>query len=70
MEDSVIISAIKEQQNEASRPNHKSPLKPIDELKIKIDKLQLDITSMKNDMRIIIDNINHQDQQQSKGWWY
>jgi len=45
-------------------------LKPIDELKIKIDKLQLDITSMKNDMRIIIDNINHQDQQQSKGWWY
>ena len=69
MEDSVIIEAIKEQQKE-NGPNHKSPLKPIDELKIKIDKLQLDITSMKNDMRIIIDNINHQDQQQSKGYWW
>ncbi len=67
MEDSVIIEAIKE---EASRPNHKSPLKPIDELKIKIDKIQLDVSSMKNDLRIIMDAVNHQNQQNAKGWWY
>ena len=67
MEDIVVISAIKEEQK---KPNHKSPLKPIDELKIKVDKIQLDVTSMKNDMRIIIDNINYQNQQNTKGYWF
>ena len=67
MEDSVIIEAIKE---EASRPNHKLPLKPIDDLKIKVDKLQLDVSSMKNDLRIIMDAVNHQNQQSAKGYWW
>jgi len=67
MEDSVIIEAINE---EAKKPNHKLPLKPIDDLKIKVDKLQLDITSMKNDMRIIMDAVNHQNQQSAKGYWW
>ncbi len=67
MEDTIIIEAIKE---EKKKPNHKSPLKPIDDLKIKVDKLQVDISSMKNDMRIIMDAINHQNQQNTKGWWY
>jgi hypothetical protein len=67
MEDIVVISAIKEDQK---KPNHKLPLKPIDELKIKVDKIQLDVSSMKNDMRIIIDNINYQNQQNTKGYWF
>ena len=67
MEDTIIIEAIKE---EASRPNHKLPLKPIDDLKIKVDKLQLDVTSMKNDMRIIMDAVNHQNLQSTKGYWF
>ena len=67
MEDTIIIEAIKE---EASRPNHKLPLKPIDDLKRKVDKLQLDVTSMKNDLRIIMDAVNHQNQQNAKGYWW
>ena len=67
MEDIIIISAIKEQEK---GPNHKSPLKPIDQIQVKIDKLQLDVSSMKRDIRIIIDAVNYQEKQQSKGWWY
>ena len=68
MEDYNIISAIKEQKKEG--PNHESPLKPIDRLIVKVDKLSLEVSSIKRDMRIIIDNINHQQKQQERGWWY
>jgi hypothetical protein len=69
MEDSIIISAIKEEQKETG-PNHKSPLKPVQEVQVKVDKLQVDIESIKRDINIILDHINHQDRQRSKGWWY
>jgi hypothetical protein len=51
MEDIIIISAIKEQEK---GPNHKSPLKPIDQMRVKIDKLQLDVDCIKRDIRIIL----------------
>jgi hypothetical protein len=70
MEDTVIISGIKEEEKEASRPNHLSPLKPIQEIQLKVDKLQIDMESVKRDIRIIMDSVNHQQQQQSKGWWW
>jgi len=69
MEDYNIISAIKEQKKEKGA-NHESPLKPIDRLIVKVDKLSLEVSSIKRDMRIIIDNINHQQKQQERGWWY
>ena len=67
MEDIIIISAIKEQEK---GPNHKSPLKPIDQMRVKIDKLQLDVDCMKRDIRIILDHINHQQEQVKKGYWW
>ena len=67
MEDSVIIEALKEHK---VKPNHKSPLKPIDEIKIHVDKISVDVQSIKQDLRIIMDAINHQEAQASKGWWY
>jgi len=70
MEDYNIISAIKEKQQNEKGAGHESPLKPIDRLIVKVDKLSLEVTSIKRDMRIIIDNINHQENQQNKGWWY
>ena len=71
MEDIIIISSIKEQEKKTeSSPNHKSPLKPIDQMRVKIDKLQLDMDCIKKDIRIIMDAVNHQEQQQQRGWWY
>jgi hypothetical protein len=71
MEDIVIISSIKEQEKKTeSSPNHKSPLKPIQEIQVKIDKLQLDVSSMKRDISIILDHINYQEKQKARGWWY
>jgi hypothetical protein len=69
MEDSVIISAIQEQEK---GPNHESPLKPIDLLTVKIDKLTLELEAVKRDIKIILDHINYKDKQSqpSKGWWY
>ena len=67
MEDYNIISAIQEQEK---GPNHQSPIKPIDRLIIKVDKLSIEVSSIKRDMKIIIDNINHQQNQQQRGWWY
>ena len=70
MEDTVIIDALK---NEASRPNHKSPLKPIDIMKAEVDKLHLDIKSIKADIQIILDHINYKEkakQEASKGWFW
>jgi hypothetical protein len=68
MEDSVIISAIQEQGNGA---NHQSPLKPIDLLTVKIDKLTLELEAVKRDIKIILDHINYKDKQsQPKGWFY
>jgi hypothetical protein len=50
---------------------HQSPLKPIDMLNVKIDKLSLEIESIKRDMKIILDHINYKDKQsQPKGWFY
>ena len=68
MEDFHIISAIKEEKKKG--PNHESPIKPIDKLIIKVDKLSIEVSSIKRDMKIIIDNINHQQNQQQRGWWY
>jgi len=52
--------------------NHKSPLKPIDELNIKVDKLSLQVSSLKNDIRIILDTIKPKNTQTEiatqKGW--
>ena len=70
MEDYNIISAIQEKQQNEKGANHQSPLKPIDILNVKIDKLSIEVSSIKRDVKIIIDNINHQQQQQNKGWWY
>ena len=70
MEDSVIISALKEEEKEASRPNHKSPLKPIQELQVKVDKLKVDMDCVKRDISIILDHINYQEKQKSKGYWW
>jgi len=70
MEDAVIIDAIKD---EVSRPNHKSPLKPIDIMKAKVDKLHLDIKSIKADIQIILDHLNYKDkakQEASKSWFW
>tara|TARA_R110001632_G_scaffold87261_2_gene189704 strand:+ start:36 stop:236 length:201 start_codon:yes stop_codon:yes gene_type:complete len=66
MEDTVIIEALKEK----VKPCHKSPLKPIDDIKIQIDKISCDVQSIKHDIRIIMDAVNHQEAQASKGWWY
>jgi hypothetical protein len=71
MEDIVIISSIKEQEKKTeSSPNHKSPLKPIDQMRVKIDKLQLDVDCIKRDIRIIMDAVNHQQEQVKKGYWW
>lgn len=69
MEDSVIISAIQEQGN---GPNHQSPIKPIDRLNVKVDKLTLEVEAVKRDIKIILDHINYKDKQSqpSKGWFY
>lgn len=67
--DAYQIISVKEQQKEKG-PNHESPLKPIDILSVKVDKLSVEIGSIKRDMKIIIDNINHQQQQQNKGYWF
>jgi len=67
MEDTVIINAMKEE-----GANHKSPLKPIDELNIKVDKLSLQVSSLKNDIRIILDTIkpkNTQTEIATKNGW-
>lgn len=66
MEDSVIIEALKDK----VKPNHKSPLKPIDEIKIQVDKISVDVQSIKQDLRIIMDAINHQQASKPAGWWY
>ena len=68
MEDTVIVEAFKEE--DASRPNHKSPLKPIQEIQVKVDKLKLDMECVKRDISIILDHINHQQEQVKKGYWF
>jgi len=70
MEDTVVIDAIK---NEASRPNHKVPLKPIDVVKAEVDKLHTDIKSIKADIQIILDHLNYKEkakQEASKSWFF
>ncbi len=59
--------------NRDSGPNHVSPIKPIDKLSVKVEKLSLDIQALKRDMRIVIDHINSQDKLKNKssgGWFY
>jgi len=70
MEDSVIINVQQE-----GTPNHKSPLKPIDVLRIEVDKLTVELTSVKNDIKILMDHINYKDKTQTqlytqKGWFW
>lgn len=69
MEDTVVIDAIK---NEASRPNHKIPIKPIDMVKAEVDKLHTDIKSIKADIQIILDHINYKEKkhEESKSWFW
>jgi len=70
MEDSVIIGAIKD----ASRPNHKSPLKPIDDVNMKLDKLTFEVKSLKREIRIILDAVKPQNTQTDtatqNGWFW
>lgn len=49
MEDSVIIGALKD----ASKPNHKIPLKPIDDVNRKLDALTLEVKSLKREIMIM-----------------
>tara|TARA_R110000822_G_scaffold233803_2_gene365151 strand:+ start:830 stop:1054 length:225 start_codon:yes stop_codon:yes gene_type:complete len=51
-------------------PNHKLPLKPIDEIKINLDKLSTDVCTIKEDLKIILDHINHAEQQKKSGYWW
>jgi len=66
MEDTVIINALKE---EASRPNHKSPVKPIEDVNRKIDALTLEVSSLKREIRNILDTVKPQTEVATqKGW--
>lgn len=70
MEDSVIIEAIK---GEASRPNHQSPIKPIDDVNRKLDALTLEVASLKKEIRIILDTLkpkNTQTDIATKNGWF
>ena len=67
MEDSVIISAIKEEDDKLDN----TPLKPIDKLKVKVDRLELEVGSLKNDVKIILDHLNYKEKQkQQTNWWW
>ena len=54
MEDSVIINALKD---DAGKPNHKLPEKPIDEVNRKLDALTFEVKSLKREIRIILDTV-------------
>ena len=70
MEDSVIIGALKD----ASKPNHKIPLKPIDDVNRKLDALTLEVKSLRREIRIILDVVKPQNTQTDtaiqNGWFW
>jgi len=69
MEDTIIINALKD----AAKPNHQSPLKPIDEVNRKIDALTFEVKSLKREIRIILDTVKPRNIQtdiaNQKGWF-
>ena len=71
MEDYNIINAIKE---EAGKPNHKLPEKPIDEVNRKLDALTFEVKSLKREIRIILDTVKPKNIQtdiaNQKGWFW
>jgi len=71
MEDSVIIGSLKK---EASKPNHQSPIKPIEDVNRKIDALTFEVKSLKREIRIILDTVKPNDTQSQianqKGWFW
>ena len=63
------------ERKQESTPNHKTPLKPIDVLGIKVDKLTVELSSVKHDIKILMDHINYKNKSQSelytqKGWFW
>jgi|DEB0MinimDraft_4_1074332.scaffolds.fasta_scaffold94374_2 hypothetical protein len=68
MEDSIIISAIKEEKEKIDN----TPLKPIQKIQVKVDRLELEVGSLKNDVKIILDHLNYKEKQkqQSSSWWW
>ena len=64
MEDTIIIEV-----TDASKPNHKVPLRPIDVLKIELDKLNLEVNSMKNEIKMLKVKVkSEKDLYTEKGW--
>jgi hypothetical protein len=66
MEDSIIISAIKEEKEKIDN----TPLKPIQKLQVKIDRLEIQVGSLKNDVQILLDHLNYKDKQKQSSWWW
>ena len=66
MEDTIIIEV-----TDASKPNHKVPLRPIDVLKIELDKLNLEVNSMKNEIKMLKVKVkSEKDLYTEKGWFF
>ena len=63
MEDLVIVPS-------DNGPNHKSPLKKVDILQIKIDKLSLEIKDLKKEIEPLMDYIKENQIAQKKGYWW
>ena len=61
MEDLVIVD---------NGPNHKTPLKKVDILQIKIDKLSLEIQDLKKEIVPLKDYIKESHIAQKKGYWW
>ncbi len=67
MEDTIIIE-------DARNPNHKIPLKPIDEVNRKVDALTFEVRSLKREIRIILDTVKSKKTETElyteKGWFW
>lgn len=66
MEDSIIISTIKEEKEILDN----TPLKPIQKLQVKIDRLEIEVGSLKNDIKILLDHLNYKEKQKQSSWWW
>lgn len=66
MEDSIIISTIKEEKEILDN----TPLKPIQKLQVKIDRLEIEVGTLKNDVKILLDHLNYKEKQKHSSWWW
>jgi len=66
MEESIIISEIKEEEEKIDN----TPLKPVQKLQVKVDRLQLEVGSLKNDVKILLDHLNYKEKQKQSSWWW